>query len=252
MWQQSVQTNWNPENLSAVCFRPDNSLSFSSAVHITVYIFIGSQIELKIETAVSQKLNFTPRGRVLNFPIQIWERERERPVRQKICISNTENSHSFSFIIISWALNNLRSLLVRFFSRWKLLLNLSASDSIKFGWQKNWIGIGICEHDLGKTYFVEINLSSVKGSGFEILINWLSEAVAGNSWANFFIREKLEFLGWKMTKAISVRVGRARDQIQDGHAFKMRLQQKTEIDQFDQKFTLTVHSRSDRSSRMFV
>ena len=56
-----------------------------------------------------------------------------------------------------------------------------------------------------------------------------------------------------MTKAISVRVGRARDQIQDtGHAFKMRLQQKTEIDQFDQKFTLTVHSRSDRTPRMFV
>ena len=55
------------------------------------------------------------------------------------------------------------------FSRGKPPLNLC--DSIKFGWQKNWIGIGICERDLGKTYFVEINLSSVKGSGFEILIN---------------------------------------------------------------------------------
>ena len=42
----------------------------------------------------------------------------------------------------------------------------------------------------GKTYFVEINLSSVKGSGFEILINWLSAlAVVGNSWANFFIKK---------------------------------------------------------------
>ena len=59
----------------------------------TVYIFIGWQIELKIETAVSQKLNFTPRGRVLNFPIQIWERE-PRPVRQKICISNADKLSS--------------------------------------------------------------------------------------------------------------------------------------------------------------
>ena len=67
---------------------------------ITVYIFIASQIELKIETAVSQKLNFTPRGRLLNFPIQIWERE--RPVRQKICISNW---HWLSVFIINWVLN---------------------------------------------------------------------------------------------------------------------------------------------------
>ena len=37
---------------------------------------------------------------------------------------------------------------------------------------------------------MEINLSSVKGSGFEILINWLSAlAVVGNSWANFFIKK---------------------------------------------------------------
>ena len=67
---------------------------------ITVYIFIASQIELKIETAVSQKLNFTPRGRLLNFPIQIWERE--RPVRQKICISNW---HWLCVFIINWVLN---------------------------------------------------------------------------------------------------------------------------------------------------
>ena len=87
--------SWNL--FSSVCSKPDNSLSFSSAVHITVYIFIGSQIELKIETAVSQKLNFTPRGRVLNFPIQIWERA--GPVRQKIWISNAENCHPLSFII---------------------------------------------------------------------------------------------------------------------------------------------------------
>ena len=102
MWQQSVQTNWNPENFSPVCFRPDNSLSFSSAVHITVYIFIGSQIELKIETAVSQKLNFTPRGRVLNFPIQIWER----------ATSETENLYfkcrKFSSIQLHHQLNFLK------------------------------------------------------------------------------------------------------------------------------------------------
>ena len=51
---------------------------------ITVYIFIASQIELKIETAVSQKLNFTPRGRLLNFPIQIWERESDQWDRKSV------------------------------------------------------------------------------------------------------------------------------------------------------------------------
>ena len=103
---------------------------------ITVYIFIASQIELKIETAVSQKLNFTPRGRLLNFPIQIWERE--RPVRQKICISNW---HWLSIFVINWVLNET----VFFFNQKGLVVGF-----IKSGWQKNWTGIGICERDSGK------------------------------------------------------------------------------------------------------
>ena len=129
-------------------------------------------------------------------------------MRERAATSETENLYfKCKQIVISIALNN-----------WGLFFTMKSS--VKFVrlwfdqiWQKNWIGIGICEHDLGKTYFVEINLSGVKGSGFEILINWLSEA-APRWWAtvertfSYKIRQKLEFLGWKMTKAISVRLER--------------------------------------------
>ena len=142
---------------------------------ITVYIFIASQIELKIETAVSQKLNFTPRGRVLNFPIQIWERESDQWDRKSVFQIDIDSVYSSSTEF------------------WREQIFFQPKRY--YGWfHQIWLAEKL-DRDwnlwtwFGKTYFVEINLSSVKGSGFEILINWLSAlAVVGNSWANFFIK----------------------------------------------------------------
>ena len=71
----------------------------------------------------------------------------------------------------------------------------------------------------GKTYFVEINLSSVKGSGFEILINWLSAlAVVGNSWANFFIKKSEASLNSSGERWQKQFLSGWRGQIQDLHS----------------------------------
>ena len=168
MWQQSVQTNWNPENFSPVC-----ATLFLSPLWCTL-LFIYS-LARRLNWKLKQQ---SVRNSILRLGVGFWifqyKYERERAT------SETENLY-FKLTLTQYFRHQLSF-------EWNIFF-----QSKRYGWfNQIWLAEKL-DRDwnlwtwFGKTYFVEINLSSVKGSGFEILINWLSEAVAGNSWANFLI-----------------------------------------------------------------
>ena len=153
--------------------------------HLTARCTLGAILFIY---SLARRLNWklkqqSVRNSILRLGVGFWifqykyERERERPVRQKICISNW---HWLIIFVINWVLNETVFFQPKRFGGW--FHQIWLAEKLDRDWNLwTWFG---------KTYFVEINLSSVKGSGFEILINWLSAlAVVGNSWANFFIKK---------------------------------------------------------------